>query len=57
MDKLIKWLFQRTDYGATYLQVIIVTILLIFFIKYIVNGVEEAISEYRKLSYTEDKDV
>lgn len=41
MDILIKWLFQRTSDGATYLQVLIIGSLLLILFKAMANTGEE----------------
>lgn len=41
MDKLIKWLFQQTTDGATYLQVIVVGILIIVVFNFLFDNLED----------------
>ena len=55
MDKLIKWLFQNTPDGATYLQVIVLVFLLcfvvfVFFDTLTISNDKEA-DTYEKTNY------
>lgn len=44
MNHLIEWLFQRTPDGATYLQIILISIILIFLINYFFKCMGEVMS-------------
>ena len=48
MDKIIKWLFQRTSDGSTYLQVIIIGLLLWILLYVFLNDLLRFIEELYK---------
>ena len=41
MNLLIKWLFQRTSDGSTYLQVIVVGILIVMVFNFLFDSLED----------------
>lgn len=47
MKKIIEWLFQTTENGATYLQVIIIGMLLAYAIYAILNSVKKIYEEIK----------
>lgn len=48
MDKLINWLFQSTQDGSTYLQVIIITLLLFLMIHIFFTDISKTLKQIRE---------
>lgn len=55
MNKVIEWLFQRTSDGATYLQVIVVAILIVVVFNFLFDSLEDIAGS--KKERKENKDV